>query len=274
MLTGHQVDPFDANDQSFASTARAASPVIVGSTDNIDVRNHISFTPIWDQQASDCCAHAAGEGVYAAAAADGHSISPPSRLFLYAIARLLGMLTAPPTVPRPPLEDVGCGLRFMFKGMSGRTFIDANGADVALGVIAESRWPEIAANVNVIPPDDCFRAGENAVIKSYSRIEDGAATPLGLLHALRRLRCPTLCFVVDQKFADVGSGVYDGPGGKVFGGHAMLVVGYSATQRAFLVRNSWGKGFGVDGYAWVSEDFVARGTYDKWVTEVAPEVIS
>lgn len=40
------------------------------------------------------------------------------------------------------------------------------------------------------------------------------------------------------------------------GGHAMLIVGFDDTKKAFKVQNSWGTGWGDKGYIWVS--------YDMW----------
>src|SRR5262249_16064029 len=38
------------------------------------------------------------------------------------------------------------------------------------------------------------------------------------------------------------------PGEQVVGGHAVLAVGYDDAQHVFLVRNSWGEGWGMKGY--------------------------
>ena len=38
------------------------------------------------------------------------------------------------------------------------------------------------------------------------------------------------------------------PGERVLGGHAVMAVGYDDAQRDFIVRNSWGSGWGQDGY--------------------------
>ena len=38
------------------------------------------------------------------------------------------------------------------------------------------------------------------------------------------------------------------PKEKLLGGHAVLAVGYDDKQQRFLVRNSWGKGWGLGGY--------------------------
>ena len=34
----------------------------------------------------------------------------------------------------------------------------------------------------------------------------------------------------------------------VVGGHAVLAVGYDESERRFIVRNSWGAGWGIKGY--------------------------
>jgi C1A family cysteine protease len=38
------------------------------------------------------------------------------------------------------------------------------------------------------------------------------------------------------------------PKEKLLGGHAVLAVGYDDKQQRFLVRNSWGKSWGLGGY--------------------------
>jgi len=37
----------------------------------------------------------------------------------------------------------------------------------------------------------------------------------------------------------------------VLGGHAMLMVGYDLKKQLFLVRNSWGPDWGINGYCWM-----------------------
>ena len=46
------------------------------------------------------------------------------------------------------------------------------------------------------------------------------------------------------------------------GGHAICIVGYTRDQR-FIVRNSWGEGWGDKGFAYVSESYIAAGFFDE-----------
>jgi hypothetical protein len=53
-----------------------------------------------------------------------------------------------------------------------------------------------------------------------------------------------LGFTVYQDFDHYAGGVYTHTSGTVRGGHAVLVIGYSDTNNAWICRNSWGTGFG------------------------------
>jgi C1A family cysteine protease len=59
------------------------------------------------------------------------------------------------------------------------------------------------------------------------------------------------CFTVYQDFYGYGSGVYRHTHGNVEGGHCVCCVGYSDTLQAWLCKNSWGSGWGMDGYFWI-----------------------
>lgn len=54
-----------------------------------------------------------------------------------------------------------------------------------------------------------------------------------------------------------GKGIYHGSSKEVFNsplGHAMTVVGYEEARQAFHVINSWGLGWGNNGYGWIDYD--------------------
>ncbi|WP_371905013.1 hypothetical protein [Desulfobacter postgatei] len=57
------------------------------------------------------------------------------------------------------------------------------------------------------------------------------------------------------------------PNANVSGGHAFAIVGYNSD--GFIVQNSWGKGWGSDGFAlWLYEDWISSIS-DGWVFRLA-----
>jgi hypothetical protein len=60
---------------------------------------------------------------------------------------------------------------------------------------------------------------------------------------------------VDDGFQDLGTATWSTPVGKNGGGHAMTLVGWDDTKKAFKIANSWGKGWGDNGYGWVDYDY-------------------
>lgn len=54
-------------------------------------------------------------------------------------------------------------------------------------------------------------------------------------------------YVFSDFYAYVG-GVYTYVTGKLEGGHAVLIVGWDDANQCFIVKNSWGTGWGEDGY--------------------------
>jgi C1A family cysteine protease len=57
-----------------------------------------------------------------------------------------------------------------------------------------------------------------------------------------------------------------GMGESVMGGHAVMAVGYDRNTRRFIVRNSWGAGWGLGGYFTMPYEYVTNGNLacDFW----------
>lgn len=245
-------DEHDPRDYAFLPEVGA----LFGSED-VDLTRYCP--EIWDQIANDCVAHALSAATMCLANVALKPAQKPSVLYNYANSRQLA---------RGELRDVGTNCRSMLKAMSGRTIQNADGTLTGLGMVREEDWPESPEIVNTLPPDDLLRQGANWTISSYARIpENGPVTVPALLTALAARKFPTVCFVVDETFTKLGGNVYMGNDSRLIGGHCMLVVGYSSVANAFLIRNSWGEGWGTNGYGFVSKDFVINHAYDMWVIE-------
>ena len=79
---------------------------------------------------------------------------------------------------------------------------------------------------------------------------------------------------------------YPVSGEKIKGGHAIAAVGYDdnmkikntnpaspETKGAFLIRNSWGTGWGSAGYGWFPYDYVLKGLAEDWWSLIKNEWI-
>jgi C1A family cysteine protease len=80
-----------------------------------------------------------------------------------------------------------------------------------------------------------------------------------------------LGFTVYESFegaAVAKSGVVPMPshGEAIVGGHCVVAVGYENSKRVFLIRNSWGKGWGVKGYCTMPFEYLLSPQYasDFW----------
>ena len=75
---------------------------------------------------------------------------------------------------------------------------------------------------------------------------------------------------VHQSFINYKEGVYHSLGysDPILGGHAIAIVGYNDDLQAWLVRNSWGTSWGMEGYAWVA---YGDSEIDQIMYEIIPD---
>lgn len=68
-------------------------------------------------------------------------------------------------------------------------------------------------------------------------------------------------FYVYSDFFSFSSGVYTYTSGSLVGGHAILIVGYDDPGQYFIVKNSWGTGWGESGYFRIAYSQIASPIY-------------
>ncbi|MGA8576552.1 MAG: C1 family peptidase [Candidatus Cybelea sp.] len=82
----------------------------------------------------------------------------------------------------------------------------------------------------------------------------------------------TAGFEVYHDFDGYGSGVYTHTWGYDRGLHCVVIVGYDDSQGAWLIRNSWGTGWGMSGYGWFGYGQCGIDWYAKYgVTATNPD---
>ncbi|WP_026882016.1 C1 family peptidase [Clostridium akagii] len=60
--------------------------------------------------------------------------------------------------------------------------------------------------------------------------------------------------------------IYDNASGKSRGGHGLCVVGYDDQKQAVKIINSWGTGWGINGYGWISYNLIKSQNMEAYYT--------
>jgi C1A family cysteine protease len=146
-----------------------------------------------------------------------------------------------------------------------------------LGVAPETEWPYDIARFTESPPPDVIKAALGNTALEYRRIPRN-------LHAMKACLAAgfpfVLGFTVYESFESdaidavgrTGFMTMPQPQEQVLGGHAVVAVGYTDNEsylasNCFVVRNSWGKDWGLGGYFYMPQTYVLdRGlSSDFWV---------
>jgi C1A family cysteine protease len=187
--------------------------------------------PVYDQgQLGSCTAN----GIAAAIQFDRmkQKLTPnfnPSRLFIYYNERVIEHTVA---------SDSGAQIRDGIKSVAQQ------------GDCPETEWPYNIANFAQKPPAKCYTDAVNYKAVQYQRVLQNVNQMKGCLASGYPF---VFGFTVYDSFESTQvaqTGVVPMPATteKVLGGHCVVAVGYDDAQQRFIVRNSWGTGWGMQGY--------------------------
>lgn len=240
--------------------AGVADPIAPTLPQQVDLRQWCS--PIEDQGSLGSCTANAGIALveYFQRRAFGKHIDA-SRLFLYKVTRnLLGWT-----------GDTGAFLRDTMKAL------------VLFGVPPEKNWPYKIADYEKEPSAFCYAFAQNYQAIEYYRLDPQGSTPDDVLNRLwANLAAGLPAMFGFTVYSSISQSSSDGcipfpvATENIEGGHAVCAVGYddnkvitnandgSFTTGAFLIRNSWGTGWGEDGYGWLPYDYVRYGLATDW----------
>ncbi|MBK7206777.1 MAG: C1 family peptidase [Elusimicrobia bacterium] len=163
----------------------------------------------------------------------------PSRLFIYYNERvILGTVN----------EDSGAMIRDGIKTV------------VKQGVCPERDWPYVIKKFTIKPPKPCYTKALNHQVVSYRRISHSLKQMQGCLASGYPF---VFGFSVYESFESeevAKTGVVPMPQKEesMIGGHAVLAVGYDNAKKAFIVRNSWGPGWGDKGHCHMPYDYLTN----------------
>ncbi|MEW6376845.1 MAG: C1 family peptidase [Thermodesulfobacteriota bacterium] len=230
---------------------------------SVDLRGWCS--PIEDQGMLGSCTAHAGVGMieYYERKSFGRHIEA-SRLFLYKVTRNL----------------------MKMKGDTGAYLRTTMGAMVLFGVPPEEYWPywEDEKEFDREPPAFCYAFAQSYQTVRYFRHDPPDTKPEEILRKVKTYLTKghpamfgfTVYNSIEQA-EKTGRIPFPSSRERIEGGHAIVVIGYDdkmkiknkygrvETTGAFLIRNSWGKGWGEEGYGWLPYEYVLKGlAEDFW----------
>lgn len=251
-LNGWRPDPPSAKDHPFKALRERLTPSGGGSEILLPTP-----TPVSSQgKLLSCTANATADALEMLMAKSGPVVQL-SRLFIYYNAR---------NYHGEAGVDGGSHLRMTFEAVK------------KLGVCPESMWEYDLEKVNVRPPLRAYQAANDNKVTAFYRITSSGEERLKDIETALRAGHPVAFGTqIGDEFTS-----YDGKTDRAFtepstegGRHAMLFCGLrrKGGRREFRVRNSWGTKWGLGGYVWMDEGYVAwPRTSDLWVPTMMPEL--
>jgi len=181
----------------------------------------------------------------------------PSRLFIYYNEREMeGTIN----------EDAGAQLRDGIKSVN------------AQGVCTETLYPYIIEKFKEKPPQECYDQATLHKALQYKNIDN---TDLNALLSCLASGFPFVfgfmvySYLESPQMAKTGILPMPSPGEQRKGGHAVICCGYDLKKRLFLVRNSWGPEWGLNGYFWMPFEYMTNPNLclDFWVITDISDIV-
>jgi C1A family cysteine protease len=214
------------------------------------------FDPVSSQGSLGSCGPSSAQGdiLHALQTVQGVDSPPaPSRLFIYYNTRVLMGTTN---------QDSGVNNRNMLQALARWGWCD------------ESLWPYDPQQYTRKPPPPCFEQAAKRLIIEYQAV----AQDLQIMKACLAGGDPIIfgftVYSSMQTPAVESTGNIPLPTGRdqVMGGHDVVLCGYDDSTQRFKLRNSWGPGWGKEGYGTIPYAYAThpRLSGDFWTVKKSP----
>lgn len=119
------------------------------------------------------------------------------------------------------------------------------------------------------PTPEALSAASSFRIQTYAQLcayndRDRSQMVNTMRQALKEQGPFIMALLICSNFKPDKDGFLPVPEGGVQGGHAVGIVGDLPDQQAFILRNSWGRSWGLDGYAYLPYEWVASRGPGGW----------
>lgn len=151
---------------------------------------------------------------------------------------------------------------------AGATIRDSIKSVKQYGICSESLWPYNIDYFTITPSVDSYNDAKHRNIKEYFRVADLN----GILDALNHDHPITVGILVYSGFDDLNQTdtILKSPKDYEFplGGHAVCLVGYDLSRKLVLARNSYGPDWCMEGYFWMTFDYIIAELMDAWIFNI------
>lgn len=230
---------------------------------SVDLRNEY-MPPVFDQgQLGSCTANALSGAFSYQYNVEFKKQFIPSRLFIYYNERSLeGTVTTD----------------------SGAAISDGVKVLETIGTCQESTWPYIISKFTVKPPSKDYQYALKQKVVKVTQIDTNVNS---FKTALTNGYPVVFGFSVPATVENIGSDGFmppydqNNPADQILGGHAVCMVGYNDNLTDgknppgyFIVRNSWGTSYAVNGYFYMPYSFFSSNLIsDCWVLDIVTNKI-
>jgi C1A family cysteine protease len=253
---GWKPDLPDQRDILYSISPKAAKALPA----SVDLR--AQCPPIYDQgRLGSCTANAIAGAIEFEQMKQQIAEFTPSRLFIYYNEHV---------IEHSVLFDSGAQIRDGIKSV------------VAQGVCPETMWtyddtppandgdPCASCKYARKPDSGCYTEAKKHKVKSYHRLPQTEQAMKDCLASGYPFIFGFTCYNNLPFQSNDGVIPLPEPTNKVIGGHAIMAVGYDDGKRLFTIRNSWGKTWGVQGYGFMSYDYLSNSNLsdDFWTVRL------
>jgi hypothetical protein len=129
------------------------------------------------------------------------------------------------------------------------------------GICNESLWPYVddGARYKIKPPPECYIDGELHQVLEANNIDHNLDSMKKCLAHGRPFVLGIMIYSSFESPQIAKTGIIPMPNKEsdlFLGGHAVTCVGYDDTKRLFIMRNSWGTGWGDKGYFYLPYEYL------------------
>lgn len=141
---------------------------------------------------------------------------------------------------------------------TGSSLYDVISSIAEQGICAESFFPYNPESYTIKPGEEAYKDALQRLIKGAKNVK---LTVDDFKSALADGYPIAVSMKIYDSFGNDNAGFIFRPTEKEIknekhGNHAMVICGYSDNERVFIVRNSWGTGFGDNGYCYIPYSYI------------------